>query len=207
MKTAQLGIVFQYRTKFYRLVDIEIDSDGSLFFLPRQHDSEVGRRLKVERDEKGQMILNVTEVEEGCFPTKKLSRHQSGYFHVKDVEGKGGRREVDGLEGVAFRDIGFHVVLTICPQRIDTLVEIESPLATDVQVHLPDHIEPFTVQIAVWDGKAPVPKLPPGEFMGDGAVTCAIDGQEFGLFLMFPFVKKTHAGPINFPVRTCCIMQ
>ena len=204
---AQLGIVFQYRAKFYRLVDIEIGSDGSLYFLPRHHDSEVGRRLKIDQDKDGQIILNVNEVEHGCFPTKKFSRHPSGYIHIKDVEGKGGRREKDGLKGVAFKDVGFHVVITICPQTINTLVEIDLPSATDVQIHLSDVIDPFNVQVAVWDGKTPIPKFVPGEFMGDRAITCRVDGQDFGLVFMFPFVKKTHAGPIHFPVRTCCIMQ
>ena len=97
--------------------------------------------------------------------------------------------------------------MVICPQAIETLVEIESPSATDVIAHLPDDIAPFTVQLAVWDGKTPIPKSSPGELMLDGVITLRLDGKDFGLVFMFPFVKKAHTGPMPFPVRTCYILQ
>ncbi len=204
------GIVFQQRAKFFKLVDIQWGKDNSFYFLPRQHDAEVGSRIKTELDGAARMVLHVGEVQQGCFPTKKISRHPSGYFHIKDVVGRGGQREKDGLVGPSFAAIdGFYVFLVACPQAIDTLVEVEKPEPTDVIAHLPDEIVPFTVQFAVWDKKKTV-KIPnrPGELLGNGVIQLEIDDLDFGLVMMFIVVGKTSPEVVvPFPARTCYLVR
>ena len=204
------GIVFDFRSHYFKLVDIEWGKDNSFYFLPYQHEAEVGTRLKVEVDDTGQMLLGINEIQSGHFPTRKITRHPSGYFHLKDVVGSGGNREKDGLIGPAFKDTdGFYVFLVACPQAIETLVEVEKPELTDIIVHLPDTIEPFTVQFAVWNKKVKV-KIPiqRGEFLGNGVIGVSIDSLEYGLLIMFPNLRKTKPETISqFPVRTCYIVR
>src|SRR5262249_12712095 len=133
------GIVFNHRSKHRKLVDISWGRDNSFYFMPCTADAQVGERIRAERDAEGRIVLSIDEVQTGCFPTRKISRHPSGYFHIKDTVGAGGRREQDGLIGPAFKDIdGFHVCLVACPQAIETLVETPSPDPSDVIVNLPD---------------------------------------------------------------------
>lgn len=118
---------------------------------------------------------------------EEITRHPSGYFHIKDVVGRGGNREKDGLIGPAFKDInGFYVFLVACPQAIDTLVETAKPESTDIIANLPDTIEPFTVQFAVWNKKSTV-KIPArtDEFLGNGVIAIGIDNLDFGLVMLF----------------------
>jgi hypothetical protein len=204
------GIVFHFRSKYFQLVDIQWGKDNSFYFLPHQHDAEVGERVKTELDEAGRLVLHPNELQSGCFPTKKISRKQSGFFHIKDVVGAGGNREKDGLRGAAFKDMnGFFVILAVCPQAIDTLVEIEKPELTDIVMNLPDPVEPFTVQFAVWDKKRP-PRIlgQPGEYLGNRVVAIGIDNLEFGLIVMFVNVKNLAPETVvPFPVRTCYIVR
>ena len=86
------GIVFDYGGKYYKLVDIEWGSDNSFYFLPYRHEAEFGERLKTETDVQGKIILRLDKIEKDSFPTKKISRHPSGFFHLKDVTGSGGQR-------------------------------------------------------------------------------------------------------------------
>jgi hypothetical protein len=113
------GIVFKHKSKHRKLVDITWGADNSFYFMPCTDDAQIGERIKAERDSEGRVVINIDEVQTGCFPTKKISRHPSGYFHIKDTAGAGGRREKDGLIGLAFKDIdGFFVFLVACPQAI-----------------------------------------------------------------------------------------
>lgn len=204
------GIAFGFRGKFFKLVDFEWGKDNSFYFMPRQHDAQIGERITTEKDENGQLYLQTTEVKTGCFPTKKISRHPSGYLHIKDTAGRGGNREKDGLIGPSFTQMdGFYTFLVICPQSIENLVEVERPEPTDVTVNLPDNIEPFTVQFAVWDKKRAV-KIPmqEGAFLGNGVVTLQIDALDHGLVMMFVNVSKASPDvEVLFPVRTCYIVR
>lgn len=203
------GIVFDYQGSHYRLVDVEWGNDNSFYFLPHQHDAEVGQRIKTERDSVGRLVLHIDEIQAGCFPTKKISRHPSGYLHVKDVVGRGGNRERDGLIGPAFKDVQFFVFLVACPQAIDALVRIEKPEPTDIIVHLPAAIEPFTVQFAVWDKRQTVRvHTRPGELLGNGAITVQSDNLDYGLAIMLLNVAKTSPDiSMRFPARTWYLIQ
>lgn len=204
------GIVFHFRSRYFKLVDIEWGKDNSFYFFPSQYKAEVGTRLKTEIDDVGRIVLSINEIQSGHFHTKKISRHPSGYFHIKDVVGPGGNREQDGLIGPAFKDTdGFYVFLVACPQAIDTLVEIEDPKPTDIIANLPDSIEPFTVQFAVKKKNVTV-NIPTqsGEFLGNGVIGVNIDSLEYGLVIMFVRLGKTSPETIvTFPVRTCYIVR
>jgi hypothetical protein len=203
------GIVFDYRSKYFKLVDIEWGSDNSFYFLPYKHDAEIGERLRIETDDTGTIRLSIDEIENGCFPTKKISHHPSGYFHLKDAVGAGGKREKDGLIGPAFKDTDFYVFILACPQAIDTLVQIEKPNPTEIIVHLPESIEPFTIQFAVWDKKKKI-KIPfePSELLGNGAIAIGNDNQDYGLVIMLVNVRKTSPEvDVRFPKRTCYIVR
>lgn len=204
------GIVFLHKLKHRRLVDFEWGSDNSFYFMPCTDGAQVGERIKTDRDQGGGLLLSVNEIQTGCFPTTKISRHPSGYFHVKDTVGPGGRREQDGLVGPAFKDIdGYFVFLVVCPQAIDTLVEAQAPDPTDVVVSLPDEIEPFTVQFALWDkSKSVFIPVQNGQLLGNGAVRLAIDDQSFGLAIMLVAVGKSVAETVvRWPARTCYIVM
>ncbi|MCA8995015.1 MAG: hypothetical protein KDA88_23765, partial [Planctomycetaceae bacterium] len=137
--TKRSGIVFSYRGRQFKLVDIEWGADNSFYFMPRQHDAEVGQRICTEHRDDGRLVLNIDQVQSGCFPTRKISRHTSGYFHIKDVVGRGGNREKDGLIGPSFKEMGgFYTFLVICPQAIETLVCVDKPEPTHVIVQLPE---------------------------------------------------------------------
>jgi hypothetical protein len=203
------GIVFDYCGKYYKLVDIEWGSDNSFYFLPYRYEAEFGERLKTETDEHGRVILSLDEIEKGGFPTKKISRHPSGFFHLKNAIGSGGKREKDGLIGPAFKNTEFYIFIVACPQAIDTLVQIEKPNSTDVIVHLPISIEPFTLQFAVWDKKNKI-KIPflPSELLGNGVIAIRNDNQDFGLVIMLVNVRKTSPEVVvRFPKRTCYIAR
>ena len=205
----QTGIVFDYRGKFYKLVDIEWGADNSFYFLPYRHDAEIGERLKTETDDAGTIRLSIDEIENGCFPTKKISRHPSGFFHLKDAVESGGKRERDGLIGPAFKDTDFYVFIVACPQAIDTLVQLEEPNPTDIIVHLPESIEPFTLQFAVWDKKNKI-KIPfePSELLGNGAIAIGNDNQDYGLVIMLVNVRIISPRVnVRFPKRTCYIVR
>lgn len=203
-------IVFHYRLKHFKLVDIQWGKDNSFYFMPHQHDSEVGTRLKTQWDKYGRLVLHIDEVQTDCFPTRKITRHPSGYFHIKDVVGRGGNREKDGLVGPSFKDgNGFYVFLVACPQAIDTLVELAKPEPTDIIANLTDSMEPFTVQFAVWEKKRAI-SMPTqtGEFLGNGVIALGIDNLDFGLVMMFVNIRKTVPGAlVPFPVRTCYIVR
>jgi len=203
-------LVFQYRSRYFKLVDIEWGDDNSFYFLPCQHEAEIGTRLKTEIDESGNLNLKLNEVETNRFPTRKISRHSSGYIHIKDVIGSKGKRETDGLIGPAFKDVaGFYVFLLVFPQKIDSLVETEMPSATDMLIELPNSIEPFSVQFAVFDKKAKI-KIPmsPGEYLGDGVIQVTHNSQEYGMIVMLANVQKTKSELVlNFPARTCYIVR
>lgn len=203
------GIVFDYRGKYFKLVDIEWGPDNSFYFLPHKRDEEIGERLKTETDNIGTIRLSIDEIEKGCFPTKKISRHPSGYFHLKDVVGAGGKREKDGLTGPAFKDTNFYVFIVACPQEIDTLVQIEKPNPTEIIIHLPESIEPFTLQFAVWDKKNKI-RIPfsPSELLGNGAIVIGNENQNYDLVIMLVNVEKTSPKvDVRFPKRTCYIVR
>lgn len=204
------GLVFHFRSKYYKLVDIEWGLDNSFYFLPQRHESEIRTRLKTEVDESGLIALDLDEIEGNHFPGRKISRHPSGYYHIKDVVGAGGLREKDGLTGPAFKDTGgFYVFLVACPQAIETLVEVDAPGTTDIIAKLPDEIEPFTVQFAVWD-KAVNVKIPmtPGKYLGDGVIVVANESLKYGMIIMFVNVTNmTPDLPHPFPARTTYIIR
>jgi hypothetical protein len=204
------GIVFKHKAKHRKLVDVEWGTDNSFYFMPCTDNAQIGERIKTERDPEGRLVLSIDEVQAGCFPTAKISRHPSGYFHIKDTVGAGGRREKDGLIGPAFKDInGFFVFLVACPQAIDTLVETPAPHPTDVIVNLPEGIEPFTVQFALWD-KTKTISIPVqnGQVLGNGAVTLEIDDLNFGLVIMLMAVGKPAPDTVvRWPARTCYIVM
>ena len=202
------GIVFNHKSKYRKLVDIEWGKDNSFYFMPCTADAQIGERIKSERDSEGRLVLSVGEVQTGCFPTKKISRHPSGYHHTKDVPGPGGRREKDGLIGPAFKDIdGFFIFLVACPQPIDTLVELPAPDPTAVTVTVPEDSEPFTVQFAIWDKRKALPTNF-GNVLGGGVVTLEIDDLNFGLVIMLkPVGKVTPETIVQWPARTCYLMM
>lgn len=204
------GIVFKYLSRHFKLVDIEWGTDNSFYFLPYRHEAEIGTRLKTRVDEFGRIILNVHEIETTNFPAKKISRHPSGFFHIKDVEGSGGNREKDGLRGPAFKETdGFYVFLVACPQSIEKLVEVQKPDLTDIIAELPDGIEPFTVQFAVWNKNVRVSMpLSPGKYLGNGAITVTNENLEYGMVIMFVNVENTTPEhEAEFPARTCYIVR
>lgn len=202
------GISFAHRGRCFKLADIEWGKDNSFYILPHQHDEEVGERLVTETDSDGHLVLSIDEVKAGCFPVKKISRHTSGIYHIKDVSGKGGSREKDGLKGPSFKDAdGFFTFLVICPQAIDTLVEVASPDPTHIKIDFTEPIAPFTVQIAVWDKNRQVTlRDPQGTFLGP-PISLSMDDYDHGLMFMFPKVIVPPGTPARFPVRTCYIIQ
>jgi hypothetical protein len=208
--STKTGIVFKHKSKYRKLVDIEWGADNSFYFMPCTDNAEIGERIKTERDPEGRLVLSIDEVQVGCFPTTKISRHPSGYFHIKDTVGRGGRREKDGLKGLEFKDIdGFFVFLVACPQAIDALIETPNPDPTDVIVNLPEGIEPFTVQFALWDKTKNITiPVSNGQLLGNGAVTLAIDDLTFGLILMLFAVRKPAPETVvRWPARTCYIVM
>ena len=204
------GIVFQFRSRFFKLVDIEWGADNSFYFMPCSYESELGTRLKTRTDDLGRILLNINEIETGHFPTRKITRHPSGYYHLKDVTGSGGKREKDGLVGPAFKDTpGFYVFLTALPQSIETLVEVQQPQPTDIIANLPDIIEPFIVKFAVWNKNVKIEMpMPPGKYLRDGVIAIKTESLEFGMVIMFENIEKSSPDvTANFPVRTCYIIQ
>jgi hypothetical protein len=204
------GIVFKHKSKHRKFVDIEWGTDNSFYFMPCTHSAQIGERIQTERDPEGRLALNIDEVQTGCFPTTKISRHPSGYFHIKDTMGAGGRREKDGLIGPAFKAIdGFFVFLVACPQSIETLVATPIPDPTDLIVNLPDGIEPFTIQFALWDKtKSVTIPVQPGQALGNSPVTLEIDSLDFGLVIMFLAVgQPTAETVVRWPARTCYIVM
>ena len=204
------GIAFKHKSKHRKLVDIGWGKDNSFYFMPCTDNAQIGERIKSERDPEGRLVLSIDEVQTGCFPTTKISRHPSGYFHIKDTAGAGGHREKDGLIGPAFKDIdGFFVFLVACPQSIETLVETPIPDPTDVIVNLPDGIEPFTIQFALWDKTKNVTiPVQPGQALGSSPLTLEIDDLDFGLVIMFLAVgKPTAETVVRWPARTCYIVM
>jgi hypothetical protein len=201
------GVTFEYQQKLFSLVDFEWGKDNSFYFMPHQHEVEVGQRIVSNKDQNGNLKLNIKDVQSGCFPTKKISRHPSGYFHIKDTVGSSGNREKDGLIGPSFGEIdAFYTFLVICPQSIGTLVQVEQANPAHVIVHLPNLTEPFTVQFAIWDKKRNVSlPAPPETFLGNGVITLQIDNLDYGLVIMLPKVKTTFSG--DFPIRTCYIVR
>jgi hypothetical protein len=212
MQTSTTGVVFSYRSRFYKLLDVEwrTDSpDNSFYFLPCQHEYEVGNRISGEKDAKGNLILAIDTVKTGCFPVRKISRHESGIFHLKDKASRSrdGKREKDGLRGPAFQDVAFWTIVAVAPQAIDTLVEIPSPQTTDVQIHLPETVSPFTIQFAVWDMKT---AFPMGDNLLGGVITVQIQNKPRGLVIsVLPVVKTSspETRPSGFPVRTFYLVQ
>ena len=211
MDKQTLGFVFGYGGKHYRLLDLQFGSDNSFYFIPSQHEAEVGQHLEWHTDENGVVVFDPSKVISGGFPTRKISRHPSGYLHIKDVVGPGGNREKDGLKGPAFSGInGSHVILVAFPQRIDSLVEIGAPNpATDLVVGLPDSIEPFTVQFAVWDKKTPPDKFVwPQPILGGGGVVMQSNEQPYGLIAgLFAIAVTGPAVTVPFPQRTVYLVQ
>ena len=214
MQTATTGVVFSYRSRYYKLLDVEwrTDSpDNSFYFLPRQHEYEVGNCLGTDRDDNGHLVLAIDKVKTGCFPMRKISRHQSGLFHFKDTDSRSrdGKRKKDGLRGPAFRDISFWTIVVVAPQAVETLVEVPGPLPTDVQVHLPDPVPPSTVQFAVWDMKTPFPPFPAGGDLLGGFITIEIHDKPRGLVIsVLPVVKQSDPEtPSCFPIRTFYLVQ
>jgi hypothetical protein len=210
MQTQTTGLLFTYRSKQYKLLDVEWrtdKSDNSFYFLPHQHDCEIGKRLCTERDANGRLVIAIDKVMTGCFPTRKISRHESGFFHVKDTasRSRGGKRETDKLRGPAFKDIAFWTILVVGPQAIETLVEVPSPLPTDIQIQLPNDVAPFTVQFAIWDLKTPFPMR--DELLG-GVISIEIDKKPRGLVLsLLPVKKISPETPNRFPIRTFYLVQ
>lgn len=206
----KIGFVFNHKSKYRKLVDIGWGADNSFYFMPCTASAQIGDRIKSERDAEGRITLSIDEVQTGCFPTTKISRHPSGFFHIKDTVGRGGRREKDGLRGPAFKDIdGFFVFLVACPQAIDTLVETTTPDPTDVIANLPESIEPFTVQFALWDKTKNVTiPVKEGQALGEAPVTVEIDDHNFGLVIMLLGVgKPIRETLVRWPARTCYIVM
>jgi hypothetical protein len=214
MQIATTGLVFTFRSRYYKLLDVEWRTDtpdNSFYFLPRQHEDEVGNRIGMERDASGRLVLAIDTLNTGCFPMRKVSRHQSGVFHIKDTASRSrkGKREKDGLRGPAFQDIAFWTILAVAPQAIETLLEVPGPLPTDVQIHLPATVTPFTVQFAVWDKRTPIPPFPSGGDLLGGIITIDIANKTHGLTISVLPVVKTSAPetPSCFPARTFYIVQ
>ncbi len=179
------GVLFSQQGLFYKFLVIEFGSDNSFYFLPCQHDAEVGKRIKAKNSEHGSIQFDPSEVVSGCFPMRKISRHPSGYFHIKDVVGPGGRREIDGLKGPSFEQIkSSFIFLVACPQQINTMIKVDIPSENDLVIYLPDEIEPFTVQFAVWNKKVlPHQFASPDEMLGDNVVVMISKEYSYGLLL------------------------
>ncbi|MBK9928100.1 MAG: hypothetical protein IPP66_22750 [Anaerolineales bacterium] len=205
-----VGIIFSFQSHYYRLADIEWGADNSFYFLPSQHETEVGTRVKSYTEDSGRLVIKPNELEYGKFPTRKISRHQSGFYHIKDVTGSGGNREKDGLRGPAFRETsGFYVFLVACPQEINTMVKTEPDSNRDVIINLPDWIEPFSVQFAAHRKNVNIElKTRPGELLGDGVVQINNSNFEYGLIIFLLNVQKGKPDEVlRFPTKTFFLIQ
>jgi hypothetical protein len=198
-------LVFEYRNRYFKLLNFIHSKDGSFYFTIYRHDNELTERIQTEETPTGGILLSVEEVVQGQFPAAKISRHRSGCVHVQSK-----KREIErkGIQSVPFDDIAFQVILVVCPQEIDRLVEIDKPRQSDLVVHLPDCIEPFVVQFAVHDRRIQV-KVPVAqdELLGGKAISVSAEGQSHGLVIMLVNVRKpSPETALNFPARTCYLV-
>lgn len=204
------SIIFSFQSNYYLLVNIEWGTDNSFYFLPAQHEAEVGTRVKSKIENSGELVIEPNELEYEKFPVRKISRHQSGFYHIKDVTGSGGNREKDGLRGPAFSETnGFYVFLVACPQEISTMVKAEPDLTRDVIIDLPEWIEPFSVQFAVHRKNVNVElRTRPGELLGDGVIQIANSNYEYGLVIFLLNVQKGKPDEVlHFPIKTFFLIQ
>jgi hypothetical protein len=204
------GITFHYLDRYFEFVDIELGNDNSFYFLPKQHEIELGDRIITSLDGQGNIMLKVDEIRQSGFLRRKISRHPSGYYHIKNVVGKGGSRQQDGLRGLPFAQMGgFHAFLVLAPQEISTLPEVVSPDPSHVTTHLPDSVEPFTVQFAVRDKNCTVDlDFKAGELLGGGVISIVPEQHQFGLVIMLVNLGVIDASTKpQFPIRTFVIVR
>ncbi|MBZ0145791.1 MAG: hypothetical protein K8F56_19690 [Rhodocyclaceae bacterium] len=207
---AGTGITFHHVGRYFEFVDVEWGSDNSLYFMPKQVEAELGDRLVCSREGDSRFVWKVDEYRSTGFPRRKVSRHQSGYLHVKDVVGSGGRREKNGLRGQPFVELGgFYPIVVMAPQAITTLPEVAEPNPSHIVTHLGEGIEPFTVQFGLWDKHVNVDFMPePGELLGNGLISIAPDDHKFGLVVAVVNLRLASQDiRPQFPLRTLIMVR